>query len=53
MMTLVVTVAHMAPNQLGVKLFFCFSTGEQWEPPNSLKFTTSGPRREYRRLIGS
>ena len=45
MMTLVVTVAHMAPNQLGVKLFFCFSTGEQWEPPNSLKFTTSGPRR--------
>ena len=35
----------MAPNQLGVKLFFCFSTGEQWEPPNSLKFTTSGPRR--------
>ena len=45
MMTLVVKVGHMAPNQLGVKLFFCFSTGEQWEPPNSLKFTTSGPRR--------
>ena len=44
-MTLVVTVAHMAPNQLGVKLCFCFSTGEQWEPPNSLKFITSGPRR--------